>query len=254
MTAMSMLFRSVLAAAACLSTLASPVRAAEIAYFCPPSMRPAVSELAPAFEKATGDRLAISYELMPRTKRLVDDGAAFDVAILTPDLMDDAVARGRIDGATRKVVARTGAGVAVKKGAAKPDISTVAGFKAALLAAKSIGYTADGAAGNAFLAMLDRIGLGAALKSRLVPLPGGGAVAPVAKGEVDVSVTTIPGIMEIAGADLVGPLPDELQSWVVYTAGVGAAARNPAEARALIAFLTSPEAVATMKAKGLTPP
>jgi molybdate transport system substrate-binding protein len=232
---------------------AGPAWAASVELLCPPSLRPVISELAPAFEAASGHKLSVRWEVMPTMKRQIDAGAVFDVAILTPELMDDAVKQGRLDGASRAVIAKTGAGLAVRKGARKPDISTVEAFQRTLLGAQSIGYTADGAAGNAFLAMLDRLGVATELKTRLKPLAGGAAVTPVARGEVEMTVTTIPGILEEPGAELVGPLPDALQSWVVYTAAVHAGAKEPAAGRALIAFLQTPAAKAVIRAKGVEP-
>jgi len=243
--------RPLLILAALLS--AASARVADVQLICPPSLRPVVSELAPAFESASGHHLSVRWEVMPTMKRQIDAGAVFDVAILTPELMDDAVAKGKLDGSSRATIAKTGAGLAVRKGANKPDISTVDAFQRALLGAQSIGYTADGAAGNAFLAMLDRLGVAAELKPRLKPLAGGSAVTPVARGEVEMTVTTIPGILEVPGAELVGPLPDALQSWVVYTAAASADAKEPQAGRALIAFLQTPTAKAVIRAKGVEP-
>jgi molybdate transport system substrate-binding protein len=232
---------------------ARPASAAELQFLCPPSLRPVMSELAPAFEKASGHHVALRWEVMPTMKRQIDSGAAFDVAILTPDLMDDAIRAGRLESSSRAVIAKTGAGLAVRKGEARPDIGSVEAFKRTLLGAQSIGYTADGAAGNAFLAMLDRLGVASDLKARLKPLAGGGAVTPVARGEVEMTVTTIPGILEEPGAALVGPLPDELQSWVVYTAAVASASKEQAAARAWIAFMLAPAAKNVIRAKGVEP-
>lgn len=226
--------------------------AAEISVWCPPALRSAMVEIVPRFEQASGHKLAIRWEVMPRMKREIDAGAAFDVAILTADLVDQTIAEGRLDPATRTVIARTGAGLAVRQGAAKPDIASVAGFKRTLLDAKSIGYTSEGASGNAFLAVLERLGIAADIRPKLRAFAGGGAtVRPVASGDVDMAVTTIPGILEVPGAELVGPLPAELQTYVEFTAGVGSAAHDAAAARTLIAFLTGPAAAATMAAKGI---
>lgn len=225
--------------------------AAEISVWCPPALRAVMVELAPRFEASSGHTLAIRWEVMPKMKREIDAGAAFDVAILTTGLMDQAIAEGRFDAATRTVIARTGAGLAVRKGGAKPDIGSVANFRQALLRARSIGYTSEGATGNAFLAMLDRLGVSAELKPKLKAYPGGGAVLAVASGEVELTVTTIPGILQDPDADLVGPLPAELQTYVMFTAGVGTAAREPAASRSLIAFLAGPAATAVMKSKGV---
>lgn len=240
------------ALAAWLSTL-GPSLAGEIALISPPSLRPAMGELVPAFEAASGHKVSLGYALMPAMQRAIAAGAAFDVAILTPELAQAAVVAGKVRTGTTQAFARTGVGVAIRRGAARPDVSTVEAFRRTLQAAASIGYTGDGAAGNAFLAMLDRIGIAPDVKAKLRPLPGGGAVAPVARGEVEISVTTIPGIMEIPDAELAGPLPAELQSWVVYVAGIATAVRDIEAAAAFIAFLRAPPAVAVIRAKGAQP-
>lgn len=232
---------------------ALPAVAADIEFLCPPSLRPVMSELAPAFEAASKHRVNLHWQVMPEIERQIDAGADFDVAILTPELMDDAVSGGRLRASSRVVVAKTGVGLAVRKGANKPDISSAEAFKQTLLGAQSVGYTANGAAGNAFLAMLDRLGVLVELKPRLKPLPGGAAVTPVARGDVEMTVTTIPGILEEPGADLVGPLPDELQSWVVYTAAIASGGKEPDASRAWIAFLQTPAAKSVMRARGVQP-
>ena len=239
---------------ALLAFVAAPATAAEINLWCPPALRGFMAEMVPPFETASGHKLVMRFEVMPVMKRQMDAGAAFDVAILTADLMDQAIAQGRFVPATRAVIARTGAGLAVAKGAAKPDIGSIAAFKQTLLKAKSIGYTADGATGNAVLAMLERIGVASELKRKLKPYPGGGAVMAAARGEVEMTITTIPGILDASGTDLVGPLPSELQSYVVFTAAVGAQARDAAAARSFLAFLTGPAAASVLKAKGLDLP
>lgn len=240
--------------AAALAGFATPAPAAEITLLSPPSLRPVMADLVPRFEQASGHRVKVVFELMPPMARRIETGAEFDVAILTAQLIQRAIEQGKVDPSSAREIGRTGAGMAVRKGAPRPDISTVDGFRRALLAARSIGFTADGAAGNAIIAMFERIGIAAELQPKLRPLPGGGAVEPVARGEVEVSVTTIPGIMEIAGVDLVGPLPDELQSWVVYAAGASTASKERLAIKAFTDFITTTDAHAVMKEKGVTPP
>ena len=224
-----------------------------IKLLCPPSLRPVMSRLGDGLTSASRSGVEIDWQLMPPMLRLIESGAPFDVAILTPALIDAAIAKGRIRADTRTVFGRTGAGVAVRAGSPLPDVSTVAAFTRTLRAAASIGYTADGAAGHAFLAMLERLGLHDELTPRLRALPGGGAVTPVANGEVVMSVTTIPGILEVPDATLAGPLPEELQTWVTYCAGMSASSEHIEAAAALVAFLRSANASTAMKACGVEP-
>jgi molybdate transport system substrate-binding protein len=210
-----------------------------------------LNEVVPRFENETGNRLAIAWEVMPVMKRQIDAGIAFDVAILPPDLMQGSVAAGKISAGSRTEFARTAIGVAVRRGAPRPDLSSVESTRRALIGARSIAYTSDGAVGNAFLALLDRLGIATVVKPKLIARPGGTTVDPVAAGEAELAVTTIPGILEIPGAELAGRLPPELQSYVIYTAGIASASANQAAAKAFIAQLTTPAAIEVIRSKGL---
>jgi molybdate transport system substrate-binding protein len=217
----------------------------------PPSLKTVMSEAVPSFESATGNRIAIAWEVMPVMKRQIDAGIGFDVAILPPDLMQAVVESGKISAATLTPFARTAIGVAVRKGAARPDLSSVESTKRALIDARSIAYTSEGAIGNAFLALLDRLGIAGEVKPKLMARPGGETVEPVAAGKAELAITTIPGILEVPGAELAGRLPPELQSYVVYTAGVATTSPSAAAAGAFIKSLTTPAAVAIIQSKGL---
>ena len=145
-------------------------------------------------------------------------------------------------------------GVAIKKGALKPDISTVEAFKRTLLNVKSISHSTEGASGVYFQGLIQRLGIAAELKPKLRPVEGGPlVVGPVAKGEVEIAVITIPFIYLDPGAELAGPLPKELQHPVIYTASMGTATKQPDAAKAFIKHLTTPAAAAVIKSKGLQP-
>jgi molybdate transport system substrate-binding protein len=149
-------------------------------------------------------------------------------------------------------MARVAIGVAVKKGAPQPDISTPEAFKNTLRNAKSISLSSEGASGVYFAGLLERLGDAAEIKPKLRPVPGGPfVVGPVAKGEVEIAVISIPYIVDEPGADLVGPLPAELQQYVVYTAGIGAAAHEAEAGSALIKYFKTPESSSLLKSKGL---
>jgi molybdate transport system substrate-binding protein len=237
---------SVLAAFA--STTATAV---ELKFLSPPSLKTVMNEIIPRFENDSGHKLAIAWEVMPAMKRQIEAGRDFDVAILPPDLMQAVIETGKASAATRTEFARTAIGVAVRKGAPRPDLSSVASTRRMLLDAKSIAYTSDGAVGNAFLALLERLGIAAEVKPKLMAMPGGGTVEPVARGEAELAVTTIPGILEVPGAELAGRLPSELQTYVVYSAAVATASQNAVAATAFIRSLTTPSAIAVIKSKGL---
>jgi molybdate transport system substrate-binding protein len=147
-----------------------------------------------------------------------------------------------------------GIGVAVRAGAPKPDIATVEAFKQTLLNAKSISYTRDSAAGIYLASMLTHLEIAEEMKPK-TKLMGGGGQNPraVAAGEVELGLSVIGDILPIAGAELLGPLPGELQRYVAVALGVGTTAREPGAAKALITFLTAPTAAPVYKAKGLEP-
>ena len=145
-------------------------------------------------------------------------------------------------------------GVAVKKGAPKPDISTTEAFKRALLNAKSIAFVEQGASGIYLKALFERLGIADQLKPKLKPLPASNPAAhAVANGEAEIGMTQISEILPYAGAELVGPLPADIGLTTVFTAGVGTGAKDAAAGQALIKFLTAPAAAPVFKAKGLEP-
>ena len=159
---------------------------------------------------------------------------------------------GKIDAATRTTIAHAGIGIAIHKGVPKPDISTTEAFKRALLNAKSVGFTAAGASGVYLKTLFDKLGIADELKPKLKLLQGGAGEA-AANGEVEIGLTQISEILPYADAELVGPLPPDIQSYTYFSAGEAAASKEADAAKALIKFLTAPAAVSVIKAKGMEP-
>ena len=244
---------AVRAAAVLMLALGTGAQAAEIKVLSSNAVKSVMEELAPQFEKATKNNIAFTFDPAAVLKGQIEKGAAFDLAILTDAAIDDLVKQSKISGATRTAFARSGAGVAVKKGAPKPDISTAEAFKRTLLGAKSIGFVEQGATGIYLKTLFQRLGIADELKPKLKMLVGIGAGEAVAKGEVEIGMTQIAEILPYAGAELVGPLPAEIQVYTDFAAGVGANAKEPEGAMSLIKFLGTPAAVAVIKAKGLVP-
>ncbi len=151
----------------------------------------------------------------------------------------------------RADIGRSGLGVAVRAGAAKPDIATVDAFKRTLLAAKAVAYPGRGASGIYFVSLLDRMGIKAEMQGKLKPMEA--EVEVVARGEADMVVVVATRISDVPGVDMVGPIPEELQTKIGFAAGLGASAKEPEVAKALIRFLTAPAAAATLRAKGVDP-
>jgi molybdate transport system substrate-binding protein len=216
-------------------------------------LRPFLNELGPEFERASGHKLVIKYDVSAGLKRQIDAGEAFDLALILPGIIDDLVKQGKVAADTRTDLSRAAVAVAVKKGALKPDISSSEAFKRTLLNAKSIGYSGEGGSGAYFKSVLERLGIAIEMSSKLKPLASSAVVPSVVNGEVELAVISPPAILAEPGADLVGILPKELQNYVVYTAGVSTSAKDPEAARSLLRYLMTPAAELVMKAKGLEP-
>ena len=227
--------------------------AAEVKVLSANAMRPVMNELGPRFERATGHQLVIQFDVVGALKRQIDAGEGFDVAILTTPLIDDAVKEGKIAAGTRAGVARSGLGVVVRAGAPKPDISSAEAFKRTLLNAKSISYAKEGAIAVYLPSLFERLGITEQMKAKTKFHPTGRGAELVAEGETELMFLTISAFVPVPGAELLGPLPPELQSYVGYSAGVGTAAKEAEAGKALINFLKAPAAAPVLKAKGMEP-
>jgi molybdate transport system substrate-binding protein len=233
---------------------ANPASAAEIKVISSNALKTTLEQLAPAFEKATEHKLAFTWGAAVPLKADIEKGATFDLAVLTTAAIDDLIQQGKLVAATRAALANSGAGVAVRKGAPKPDISTVDAFKNALVNAKTVAYVEQGGTGIYLKALLQRLGIADALKDKVKLLPPENPAAhAVANGEAEIGMTQISEILPYAGAELVGPFPKEIQLTTSFAAAVGTNAQQSAAASALIKFLTAPSAAQVFKAKGLDP-
>jgi molybdate transport system substrate-binding protein len=240
------------AAALALAILSAPVaaEAAEVTLLISNAVITVMEDLAPRFEKATGHKLVITFGSTNPLKARIEKGEAFDMTLLGEAAIDDLVKAGKLDAATRAVVARSGLGVAIRKGAPRPDVRTTEAFKRTLLDAKSIAYLQDGLTGTYLKVLLERLGIADTMRPKHKSARGAEAVA---RGEVDLGVTQISEILHEKGAELAGPLPPEIQNYTNFAAAVGAAAKQADAARALLKYFASPEAARVMKANGLEP-
>jgi molybdate transport system substrate-binding protein len=227
--------------------------AAEVKVLCASAMRSVMKELGPRFERETGHQLMIQFDVVGALKRQIDAGERFDVAILTTPLIDDLVKEGKIAAGTRADVARSGIGVIVRTGAPKPDINSADAFKRALLNAKSITYNNEGSTAIYLASLFERLGITEQMKPKTKFPPTGGGAQLVAEGEVELLLSAISTFEPVPGAELLGPLPPELQSYTGFSAGVGTAAKEAEAGKALINFLKAPAAVPVLKAKGMEP-
>ena len=247
---MKLLFACVLAGA--LLAASSAAQAAELKVLSGNGPRAAVRELCAQFERSTGHKIDLRFGVNPEVKQKIEAGESFDVVIGNPPIVD-ALIKDRLVVGPRVDIGRAGIGVAVKSGAAKPDISSVEAFKQTLLKTKAVAYPGKGASGIYFVSLLDRMGIAAEMKSKLKPMAAEDTVEVVARGEADMVVVVATRIVDVPGVDVVGPIPPELQTHIGFAAGLGVAAKQPQAAKALIGFLSAPAAASTLKAKGVEP-
>jgi molybdate transport system substrate-binding protein len=234
--------------------LAQPViaNAAEIKVWTARAIATMLAEIGPQFERMTGHNLNVYSGLPADFLRRANAGEPFDILISGSSPVDAWIKEGRIIAETRIDIVRSGIGVEVRAGAPKPDISSVEAFKRALLDAKSIAYLRVGS-GIYLAGLLERLGIAEAIKSK-VTRPESDVVSElVAKGDVELGMVVITQILTTPGVDLVGPLPPEIQSYVMFTAGVSANAKVPDAAKQLIKFLTGPTAISVIRAQGMEP-
>lgn len=212
--------------------------------------------LLPEFEKQTGHTVKSEKGPAGTLKKRVESGEAFDVAIITPAVMEALIKDGKLVAQSYAKVGTVGVGVGVREGAPKPDISSVEGFKRALLAAKGVAYTdpATGATSGTFVdGLLARLGIADQVRPKAKLKKGGHAGDFVASGEADIVVQQASEIIPVKGVVLVGPLPAEIQMTTTYAAAISSQSNQKEAAQALINALTSPAAVAVLKAKGMEP-
>jgi molybdate transport system substrate-binding protein len=256
-----MKMRSVVAASnigfMCLLMVGIATEAAELKVLSGSGIRVVMEDLGPKFERATGHKLAITFAPLGGIVKRVQDGETTDVVVIPRQGIDSFVKDGKAVAGNVTVVARSGIGVAVRKGAPKPDISSPEALKRTLLAAKSISYSdpaLGGVSGIHFAKVLERLGIANEMQSKTVfPKPPGTMELMVANGEAEIGVGQFQGFIAVAGIEIVGPLPGDLQDTIVFSAAIMGGTKNAEAAKALVDFLLTPEAAAVIKAKGLEP-
>ncbi|MGH8660397.1 MAG: molybdate ABC transporter substrate-binding protein [Burkholderiales bacterium] len=217
------------------------------------SIRAVIGELIPQFERANGCGVSVSYDPAKVMLARIEKGETGDLAITGAGAIDELVKQGKIHAASRRVLARCRVGVAVRAGAPKPDIGTVDSLRRALLAAKSVAYTQEGASGMHFSGVIERLGIAEEVRAKAVRQPGGLIGELVAAGTAEIAIQQIPELMAVPGIELVGPLPAEIQLVTVSSAGVFADAEQADAALRFIEFLVTPAAARVMKRRGLEP-
>jgi molybdate transport system substrate-binding protein len=224
---------------------------APLKILCTLGLRGVMMELAPSIA-ASGLPFAATYESTNAILRRLASGEQADIAILIDTTVDELIKAGTLRPGSRRDIARSGVAIAVRAGAPKPDISTAAAFKRALLAARSIAYTKSGASGLYFASLIERLGIAEEI-NRKARIQDGLVGELAARGEAEIAVQQASELLPVAGIDIVGPLPDELQKMTVFSAGIFATTRRSDEAKALIERLAAPAAEKVVRDKGLEP-
>jgi molybdate transport system substrate-binding protein len=231
--------------------------AAEIKVLCAIALQQLMENLGPKFEEATGHKLAITIAPLGQALKRLQDGETYDVAILPQRGIDGLVTDGKIVSGAATIIAITRIGVGVRKGAPKPDISSSETFKRSMLAAKSITHgnpAYGGISGIHVTKVLERLGIAEQMKAKTVLLDRAGlAGVLVANGEAEIVVQPMQELVVVAGIEIVGPLPNELQDTVAYPAAIMTTAKEIPPVNALTDFLRSPASMAVIKAMGMQP-
>ena len=236
---------------ALLITVAGEAKAAELRIFGSRVTRIVVDDVGAQFERTTGDKLIVLTDVAAAMKQRIEAGEAFDLAVLVNFQADELIKTGKLLADTREDLMKAGIGVAVRRGAPTPDIGTVEAFKQTLLSAKSITYLKEGASTIYLDRLFQRLGIAEQLREKTVKPDTESVSEKVAAGEVELGMIVIPNILSVSGAQLVGPIPEEVQSYIQFTAAVAANSTNQQAARDLLAFLRSPVVIAAIKAKGM---
>ena len=225
----------------------------EIKVFSTIGVRSVVQELAPQFERATGHKLVLNFDVANALKRRIEAGESFDLAILTAPVMDEMIKQGKIVEDSRVIVARGGMGLAIRSGAPKPDIGTTEALKRAFLNTRSITYPKEGLAGIHMNKVMERLGIADVVGPKATLTGAGSPAELVARGEVEMAAHIIPELLAVHGVDLLGPLPPEVQTYIVLPGGVSASAVQAQAAKEFLKFLTGPTVFPVFKSKGYEP-
>jgi len=236
--------------------IAAPASAQTLKVLTAGAFKQVVVALVPALEAKTGMRVEIDNDTAGALVRKVQAGEPFDVLVLPPNGLATLGKEGLVDAGSIKPVARVGIGVAVKAGSPRPALETVEQFKEAVLRARKVAYidpASGGSSGIYLSGLFERLGIAADVRAKAVLVPGGLVAERLVSGEADLAIHQVSEILPVRGVELVGMLPEGVQNYTTYAAGVSAKSRYAAAGRVLLQTLTSPEAVEVIRAKGMTP-
>ena len=230
------------------------VAAADIKVLTAGAFKPVLTAVVADFEKQSGHKVTVENDTAGALLKRISGGESFDLVVLTPGALDELTKSGKVVTGSATTLARVAIGVAVKRGAPLPDISTVAAFQSALLAARAVAYidpAAGGSSGIYLSSLFEKMGMADRIKAKAVLVPGGLVAQRVVNDQADIAIHQISEILAVPGAVLVGPIPAEIQNYTVYAGGLSASAKELGAARSLLAALKSDSAREIMKSKGL---
>jgi molybdate transport system substrate-binding protein len=217
------------------------------------AFRGAMLRLAGQYEAVAGIRIDADFAPTIGQLQRLRGGERADLVILTREGVDELAAEGRVVAESRTDLARSYVGVAVRAGAARPDILTAASLRVTLLAARSVAYSRIGASEIFFAQLIEQLGIAAEINARATIVPAGFTAERLVSGEADLAIQQISELKQVAGIDVVGSLPHELQTPALFSAGIMADATHRAEAVGLLRFLASPDVALVLRETGLEP-
>jgi molybdate transport system substrate-binding protein len=216
------------------------------------ALKGAVGSLAGRYEAAGGARIDADFAPTLGLLERLRGGEGADVVILTKEALDDLASKGRVVAETCVDLARSFVGIAVKAGAGHPDIATEAALRAALLGGR-VAYSRIGASGIFFAELIERMGIASEVNARARIIPSGFTAERLLAGEADLAVQQLSELKQVAGVEVIGPIPRQLQTPAVFSAGRLASSRQPVPSDALLKYLASPEVAPVLRDSGLEP-
>ena len=232
---------------------ASTAHAAEVKVIAANAVKEAYLEIVSAFEKASGHKVTTIWAGTESATRQISGGEVVDIVLIAAPNIDKLIAEGKLAAGSRADVAKTGVGVAVRAGLPKPDISSREAIKQAVLAAKSVAYS-SGPSGFYLADLFNKMGIADQIKEKVKQPASGVQIAELmARGDADLGFHQVSELVHAKGIDYLGPLPADIQNITVYSAGLHTAAPAPDAAKALVKFLTAPEAAPMIKKIGMEP-
>lgn len=228
-------------------------RAAELKVIASNAAKEAVLDLIPAFEKSSGHKVTMIWAGTEAITKRIGGGEVVDVVLIAAPNIDKLISEGKLVGGSRTDIAKSGIGVAVRAGLPKPDISSGEAVKKAVLDAKSVAYS-SGPSGFYIAELFKKMGIADQIKDKVKQTPSGVQVGEVvARGDADLGFQQISELLHLKGIHYLGPLPPDIQHLTVWSTGLHSAAPSPDAAKALVKYLSGPEAAASIRKAGMEP-